>query len=34
MVAVVLINAVLYGGLLIVGVVGVLATAMGMLAGK
>ena len=34
MVAVVLINAVLYGGLLIVGLVGVLATTMGMLAGK
>lgn len=34
MIAVALINAVLYGGLLIVGLVGVLAMAMGMPAGK
>lgn len=32
--AVALISVVLYGGLLIVGLVGVLATAMGVLAGK
>lgn len=34
MIAVALLNAVLYGGLLIVGLVGVLAMAMGMPAGK